>query len=805
MPSQQLLRAQGGDSTVQIWDPLAHHVWLVCKSDNEQVPLTRNERGVWQTSCRQLSASEEYAFIAEWTQKWAITSETGRFGFLRELGGLDDADAPDCDKELPGGIEHPCGNDDATPVAGNCAEDDGACEETIMDKRPPSPAEILGTAEFCLEVQDFGRFAVDATGVRVTLLISPRVSACAVSISSADKSWGPVPLQLAEGEGDTSASVACWVGDVVDLEFGSMHPIDVHVRRRDWRIDPCSLVLSPGRIEDPFASETFPQTPHGPATWSVHSQLPKAPPTYVRCSDREIVLYELHLGSFTPEGTVRAATAKLQHIRNLGCSALSLMPIHQDLLRMKSGAPDFWGYDVMSFFALDAVYGTLEDFTVFVDTAHQLGLAVIIDFVVNHMMWGADGYVGPQYFDRSQITAWGPRPDFSIPEVREHSLAAAEILLLGLNADGLRIDSTKSIRKYPDGGNDAAGTSFLGELAALCRQHGKLAIAEDLEDGDGVLQFGGLGLHMQWDMAFFNWSYDALVNPMDEHRDINRVVDGLKGLSPARSHVLRGRVIFMESHDTATSDRYGRFAAAVHNGKSFMPLGNGSEHSDCDGDAFQKIEGALPYPSVAAVEADAFAARRAAIGLVLMMTAPGIPMILQGQEVFECRPYKWPRGPALDWNRVAACSGSAALYKDMLKKLNQLRLAPFDNPDGVLMKKSPFQGDGFHACHQNAGVLAYLRWSEPEDSRYATDQRAELALVVLNCSNSNFPAYVLGVPPSKRWRLVFSTISGNEFCNGEVSGNVYLNAAQHTAKHSFPCSLPVTLPPYCASVFLRAD
>lgn len=74
-------------------------------------------------------------------------------------------------------------------------------------------------------------------------------------------------------------------------------------------------------------------------------------------------------------------------------------------------------------------------------------------------------------------------------------------------------------------------------------------------------------------MALFCWIYDALVNPRDEFRKVHKVVNGLVGLAPGRAHALRGRVVFMESHDTAACDRYGRVPAGVHNGKSFLPEG----------------------------------------------------------------------------------------------------------------------------------------------------------------------------------------------------------------------------------------
>eukprot|EP00434_Breviolum_minutum_P003357 symbB.v1.2.002953.t1/scaffold164.1/size290097/7 len=586
--------------------------------------------------------------------------------------------------------------------------------------------------------------------------------------------------------------------------------------------------------------------------------------------------------------------------------------------------------------AVDGLYGSLDDLARFVQRAHAFGLAVFIDFVCNHMMWGAPHLYGPQLF-LPEETVWGPRPDFSKPEVQRYILAAAELLLQRIGVDGLRIDSTKSIRKFPSGEMDVHGASLLSELVAQCRQQGKLvlisghvvmlavasnadstpylcgflffgvwgldrailseanmsvdilnqasqimadggvadvervkvgaslnhelclvilgkkkqmqcdsmekallphlrtlacladafdehlslAIAEDLEDGDGLLQWGGLGFHLQWDMALFCWIYDALVNPMDEFRKVHMVVKGLVGLAPGRSHALRGRVagepcgdpmeffigkyfrwvvecsktspivaeVFMESHDTAACDRYGRVPAAVHNGKSFLP--EGAEEA---GDAFQQVGSAMPYPAADEVAQNPFAARRAALGLVLVMTAPGVPMLLQGQEVCECRAFQWPQGPKLDWKNVKNARGDAATWLQLCKDLITLRTGKGPRPTSDL-GGSPLQGDGVHVFLEHGGILAYLRWFEAEDSRDKRHIRARLALVVVNWRNQQFDSYTFGVPPSKNWHFALS-VPRTESIGTDVQ------VIQRPA-HDFPCSVDVPLEAYSAVILLQ--
>jgi malto-oligosyltrehalose trehalohydrolase len=158
----------------------------------------------------------------------------------------------------------------------------------------------------------------------------------------------------------------------------------------------------------------------------------------------EAVLYELHVGTFTPEGTFRAAMAKLDHIAALGVTGIELMTI-SDFAGTRN-----WGYDTVLLYAPDSAYGRPEDLKAFVDAAHARGLMVILDVVYNH--FGPEGNYLPMYFpqilSRAHQTAWGPALNFDgecSGEARELVLQNAVFWLDEYNVDGLRLDATHAI------------------------------------------------------------------------------------------------------------------------------------------------------------------------------------------------------------------------------------------------------------------------------------------------------------------------------------------------------------------------
>ena len=158
----------------------------------------------------------------------------------------------------------------------------------------------------------------------------------------------------------------------------------------------------------------------------------------------ELILYELHVGTFTPEGSFRAALQRLDHLVELGVTAIELMTI-ADFAGTRN-----WGYDSVLLYAPDSAYGTPEDLKTFVEAAHGRGLLVILDVVYNH--FGPEGNYLPRYFpqilSKEHQTAWGPALNFDgecSGEVREFILHNALFWLAEYNMDGLRLDATHAI------------------------------------------------------------------------------------------------------------------------------------------------------------------------------------------------------------------------------------------------------------------------------------------------------------------------------------------------------------------------
>src|SRR6185369_6772303 len=199
-----------------------------------------------------------------------------------------------------------------------------------------------------------------------------------------------------------------------------------------------------------------------------------------RCTDwkgrpwHETVLLELHVGTFTPQGTFCAIIDKLDHIVASGITAIELMPIADFPGRWN------WGYDGVLLFAPDSAYGRPDDLKALIDAAHQRGLMVFLDVVYNH--FGPDGnYLGryaPQFFSQTQ-TPWGNAIDYSRPEVRRFAIENALYWLSDFRFDGLRLDAVHAITE--------PGRTLLlrdinktvGTLAAQTARHIHLVLEND--------------------------------------------------------------------------------------------------------------------------------------------------------------------------------------------------------------------------------------------------------------------------------------------------------------------------------------
>ncbi|MCX4844417.1 malto-oligosyltrehalose trehalohydrolase [Streptomyces sp. NBC_00893] len=222
------------------------------------------------------------------------------------------------------------------------------------------------------------------------------------------------------------------------------------------------------------------------------------------------VLYELHIGTYTEEGTFDAAAARLGHLAELGVTHVSLMPV------CPFPGTHGWGYEGVSLWAVHEPYGGPDGLKRFVDTAHGLGLAVLLDVVHNHL--GPSGNhlpaFGP-YFTATHHTPWGAAVNLDAPgsdEVRAFLLGSALGWLRDYRLDGLRLDAVHALA-------DGRALTFLEELSAaadaLAAELGRplpLIAESDLCDPrtTSPRESGGIGLHAQWNDDFHHALHTAL-------------------------------------------------------------------------------------------------------------------------------------------------------------------------------------------------------------------------------------------------------------------------------------------------------
>jgi maltooligosyltrehalose trehalohydrolase len=173
----------------------------------------------------------------------------------------------------------------------------------------------------------------------------------------------------------------------------------------------------------------------------------------------ETVFYELHTGAFTPGGTFEAMIEKLDYLKDLGITAIELMPVAQ------FAGQRGWGYDGVLLYCPHEVYGGVDGLKRLVDAAHQRGLMVFLDVVYNH--FGPDGnYIGtyaPEFFHEEIHTPWGAAIAYDETPVRQFMIENALFWLEEYQIDGLRLDAIDSIK-------DTTDTPLVKELAATVRQ-----------------------------------------------------------------------------------------------------------------------------------------------------------------------------------------------------------------------------------------------------------------------------------------------------------------------------------------------
>ena len=481
-------------------------------------------------------------------------------------------------------------------------------------------------------------------------------------------------------------------------------------------------------------------------------------------------IYELHLGSWRKKSkgesfSYRRLAGKLvDYVRRMGFTHVEFMPVAEHAYYPS------WGYQVTGFYAPSSRYGTPEKFQFLIDTLHDAGIGVIIDWVPAHFPkddWALAGFDGtPLYEDPDPLK--GEHPDWGTaifnygrPEVRNFLTANARFWCDVFHVDGLRVDAVASML-YLDYSREAGewvpnvhGGNENLEAIDLLRQAnqvvhsefpGVATIAEESTAWPGVTrshQNEGLGFTFKWDMG---WMHDTLNYFQQDpvHRPWHQ-----DQITFASSYRDQENYLLPLSHDEV-----------VHEKRSLL--------GRMPGDDWQR-----------------FANMRALFGYQWLFT--GKPLLFMGGELGQRT--EWDEDGELDW----ACLEPGSLPAGLQGWVSDLNHLYREEP---ACWQGDYEGSGFFwidcADHLNS-VLSFVRQT-PDCSR--------CILVLLNLTPLSRSSYRIGLPQPGYWREALN--SDSEYYGGGNIGNAGGVTAEETPWHNQPWSAEFTLPPLSCSVFVRS-
>jgi maltooligosyltrehalose trehalohydrolase len=350
--------------------------------------------------------------------------------------------------------------------------------------------------------------------------------------------------------------------------------------------------------------------PHGVHGASYPMQALRKPTAFAPTKLQRAVIYELHIGTFTPTGTYAAARGKLAHLAALGVTHIELLPLAS--FPGKRG----WGYDGVDLFAPFSGYGTPQELVDFIDDCHARGIAVILDVVYNHL--GPDGnYLGvfaPYFTDRYK-TGWGAAINYDGPGsdgVRRFVIDNALMWLRDYGFDGLRLDAVHAIYSF-----DAV--HLLEELSQAVRRLGEetgrpfLLIAEsDLNDPRLVrsISRGGYGLDAQWVDDFHHALHRYFTDEADGYY---ADFDGLSDIATA----LREGYVYQGRYSAHRGRRHGRPPTGVQPQQFIVSSQNHDQVGNrAQGERLSMLLEPWQLKAVAS----------------LLLLSPFVPMLFQGEE-----------------------------------------------------------------------------------------------------------------------------------------------------------------------------
>jgi len=434
-------------------------------------------------------------------------------------------------------------------------------------------------------------------------------------------SYGATPL------GDQGVRFRVWAPDVssLSLQLSNRPPLAMHRDGEDFDLvvpdaapgDTYSFLFEDGRVRPDPVSRLQLEGVHGPSRVIDPDAFVWSDRDWQGIALSDLILYEVHIGTFTLEGTFASAIPKLEHLKNLGITAVELMPVGEF-----PGSRN-WGYDQVDLYAPHSAYGGPDGLKTFVNACHQAGLAVILDVVYNHV--GPEGnYLaefGP-YFTDQYRTPWGRAINYDSAGsdgVRRFVIDNALYWLTEYHIDGLRLDAIHGIF-------DFSVRHILSELrdrfheqaAALGRQAWVIA-ESDLNDVRVLYPHvsGGYAMDAQW---------------LDEfHHAVRTYLTGANRAYLAGFGEL-GHI------KKAITDGF------VHDGgySSFRRRHFGSSSKDLPGDrfvAFIQNHDQVANTSQGARLSHLISMEQYKIAITLLMCAPTLPLLFMGEEFAETNPF----------------------------------------------------------------------------------------------------------------------------------------------------------------------
>jgi maltooligosyltrehalose trehalohydrolase len=371
-----------------------------------------------------------------------------------------------------------------------------------------------------------------------------------------------------------------------------------------------SYLLDEVARPDP-ASRFQPEGVHGPSQ-VIDPSFEWHDTSWRRPALEDFVLYELHVGTFTAEGTFDAIIPKLDALKDVGITAVELMPIGQ------FPGPRNWGYDGTYVYAAQNSYGGPEALKRLVDAAHQRGLAMVLDVVYNHL--GPEGnYLsefGPYFTDRYK-TAWGMALNFdgeNSDHVREFFIQNAVMWIEEFHFDALRVDAVHAIV-------DHSAEPFLQDLTAAVGNRAIMIAESDLNDPRVIMprdQFG-LGFDTQWSDDFHHSLHALLTGETSGYY-------GGYGKASDLARAIQNGYVYTGQYSAYRRRKYGR-QPHTKNGAQFVVF---TQNHDQVGNRMngERLSTLVPREKL----------RVAAAAMIL---SPFLPMIFMGEEYGETAPFQY--------------------------------------------------------------------------------------------------------------------------------------------------------------------